>query len=213
MARKLKTFVTTSGFFELAVAAPSMKAAAELLGVKGNAFAQGFAHETNDAAIIASTMEKPGVVLRRAVGTKGEFGETSELPKLSALQDAMTKTRVAAPRRASAPAEKPKTATPKKGDTAASRKAAELYDIAEKRRQREEERAEAERARERKRRERATEKAEAALKEARSEHEERVTAIEKERDALDRRSRDEDERWGAAEQKLKAALRRAEDES
>jgi hypothetical protein len=212
MARKLKTFVTTGGFFELAVAAPSMKAAAELLGVKGNAFAQGFAHETDDAAIITSTMEKPGVVLRRAVGTKGKFSENAELPKLSSLQDAMTKKRVAEPRRTPSATNKPKAGKPKKEDTKASRKAAELYDLAERRRQREEERAEAERAKERERRERATEKAEAALKEARSEHHERIASIEKERDALDRRRRDEDERWEAAEQKLKAALRRAEDD-
>jgi colicin import membrane protein len=212
MARKLKTFVTIGGFFELAVAAPSMKAAAELLGVKGNAFSQGFAHETEDAAIIARTMEKPGVVLRRAVGTKAKFAENAELPKLSALQDAMKPKRADASRRASASPRKPKAEKPKKVDAKTSRKAAELYDLAEKRRQREEERAEAQRVKEREHHERATDKAKAALEEARSEHDERAAAIEKEREALERRSRDEDERWEAAERKLKAALRRAEDD-
>src|ERR1700742_4633012 len=81
MARKLKTFVTSLGFFELAVAAPSMKAALEAWGMKHNAFHQGFAKETEDSKIVAAVMAKPGVVLRRPVGTKGAFTENAELPK------------------------------------------------------------------------------------------------------------------------------------
>jgi hypothetical protein len=212
MARKLKTFVTTAGFFELAVAAPSMKAAADLLGVKANAFAQGFAHESDEATVVASTMEKPGVVLRRAVGTKGRFAESAELPKLSTLQDAMKNKRTTGPRRPPAAKEKPKTAKPNKTDTAAGRKAAELYDLAEKRREREERRAEAERAKARERRERATDKAQAALDDARSRHAARAADIENQREALSRKARLEEERWEEEEEKLKAALRRAEDE-
>ena len=70
MARKLKTFVTTSGFFELAVAAPTKKAATALLGIKESAFTQGFARQTEDAAAVEATLASPGQILRRAVGTR-----------------------------------------------------------------------------------------------------------------------------------------------
>ena len=81
MPRKLRTFITNIGFFELALAAPSMKAALEAWGMGHNAFQHGFAKQTEDPKIVAATMVHPGVVLRRAVGTKGEFTEHSELPK------------------------------------------------------------------------------------------------------------------------------------
>src|ERR1700733_3010446 len=81
MPRKLKTFITNIGFFELALAAPSMKAALEAWGMGHNAFQHGFAKQTDDPKIVAATMAQPGVVLRRAVGTKGAFSEHSELPK------------------------------------------------------------------------------------------------------------------------------------
>jgi colicin import membrane protein len=81
MARRLKTYQTSSGFFDLAVAAPSMKAAAEAWGSRTNVFKQGFAKETRDPATVAATMAKPGVVLRRPVGSNGPFTEHAELPK------------------------------------------------------------------------------------------------------------------------------------
>jgi colicin import membrane protein len=81
MPRKLKTFITNIGFFELALAAPSMKAALEAWGMGHNAFQHGFAKQTNDPKIVAATMANPGVVLRRAVGTTGAFAENPELPK------------------------------------------------------------------------------------------------------------------------------------
>ncbi|MET4035820.1 hypothetical protein ABIB94_007521 [Bradyrhizobium sp. JR7.2] len=46
MARKLKTFQTSLGFYDLAVAAPSMKAALEAWGADSNLFHQGVAKET-----------------------------------------------------------------------------------------------------------------------------------------------------------------------
>src|SRR6185437_5896345 len=80
MARKLKTFVTRLGFFDLAVAAPSMKAAMEAWGIKHNAFHRGDASESDDAAIVAATMAKPGTVLKRPVGTSEPFREDAALP-------------------------------------------------------------------------------------------------------------------------------------
>jgi glycine transporter len=81
MPRKLRTFTTTVGFFDLAIAAPSMKAALEAWGSNQNLFKRGFAKETDDPAIVAATMAHPGAVLRRAVGTDGEFSENADLPK------------------------------------------------------------------------------------------------------------------------------------
>jgi len=68
MARKLKAYQTSLGFFDLAIAAPSMKAALEAWGADSNLFHQGAAKESNDPDVIAATMAKPGVVLGRPVG-------------------------------------------------------------------------------------------------------------------------------------------------
>src|SRR5512146_1525576 len=80
MPRRLKTYQTSIGFFDLAIAAPSMKAAAEAWGSKTDIFNKGFAKQTDDPAIVAATMAKPGVVLRRPVGSNGPFSEDAELP-------------------------------------------------------------------------------------------------------------------------------------
>ena len=149
MARKLKTYQTSSGFFDLAVAAPSMKAAAEAWGSRTNVFKQGFAKETRDPAIVAATMAKPGVVLRRPVGSNGAFAEHAELPK-------------------DLPVEKvrPKQAKPQKErsfpkiDSKGSRSAALAFEREQKRREMERRRQEATREKERKRREQAIAKAE-----------------------------------------------------
>jgi hypothetical protein len=48
MARKLKAYQTSLGFFEQAIAAPSMKAALEAWGADSNLFHQGAAKESTD---------------------------------------------------------------------------------------------------------------------------------------------------------------------
>jgi len=68
MPRRLKTYQTSIGFFDLAIAAPSMKAAAEAWGSDTDVFKKGFAKETDDPKIVAATMAKPGVILKRPVG-------------------------------------------------------------------------------------------------------------------------------------------------
>jgi colicin import membrane protein len=45
MPRKLKTYLTSQGFYDLAVAAPSMKAALGAWGSNINLFHKGFAKE------------------------------------------------------------------------------------------------------------------------------------------------------------------------
>jgi colicin import membrane protein len=80
MARKLKTYQTSLGFFEQAIAAPSMKAALEAWGADSNLFHQGAAKESKDPVIVAATMAKPSVILRRPVGSDGPFTEDAALP-------------------------------------------------------------------------------------------------------------------------------------
>ena len=80
MIGKLKTFVTSLGFFDQAIAAPSMKAALEAWGADSNLFHQGAAKQTEDPDIVAATMAAPGVVLKRPVGSSGPFSEHADLP-------------------------------------------------------------------------------------------------------------------------------------
>src|SRR5829696_2256477 len=80
MARKLKTYQTSLGFFDQAIAAASMKAALEAWGADSNLFHQGAAKESHDPDVVAATMAKPGVVLRRPVGTDRPFSEHAALP-------------------------------------------------------------------------------------------------------------------------------------
>lgn len=202
MARALKTFRTTIGFFEVAVAAPSMKAALEIWGIKSNMFQQGFAQETRDPEIIRVTMAKPGVVLRRAVGSHGAFTENPDLPSAAALAKAMPPPPVAKPEAPKRKAESPKSDTE-------TRKAAQLYDLAQKRRERDEARAQAEFEKEQERRDRAVEKAKAALEAARDRHHERLADIEKQHEALNREAQAEEERWESEKAKLDAALEKA----
>ncbi len=57
-----------------------MKAALEAWGAGSNLFHQGLAKETDEPVVVAATMAKPGVVLKRAVGSRGRFSEHSDLP-------------------------------------------------------------------------------------------------------------------------------------
>jgi colicin import membrane protein len=203
MARKLKIYQTSIGFFDLAIAAPSMAAALRAWGSDTNLFQQGFAKETDDPAIVAATLAKPGVVLRRPVGSDGAFSEHAELPKELPVDKA--KERTAKPR---APT---KELPAQKVDDKAAREAALAFERERQRRESERRKEEAAREKERKRREQAIAKAEAALEEAKREHEAKVEEIERERAALERRSQAEDARWAKQKENLETALRRARD--
>src|ERR1700712_846825 len=65
----------------MAIAAPSMKAALEAWGADSNLFHQGVAKEADDPKVIAATMSKPGIILKRVVGSSGPFKEEAHLPK------------------------------------------------------------------------------------------------------------------------------------
>jgi hypothetical protein len=108
MARKLKTYQTSLGFFDLAIAAPSRKAALEAWGADSNLFHQGAAKQSDDPDVVAVTMAKPGVVLRRPVGSDGSFSEHAEFPSyLSEEGRAAKGTRKSASRRPKQPRSRP----------------------------------------------------------------------------------------------------------
>jgi hypothetical protein len=200
MARKLKTYQTSLGFFDLAIAAPSMKAALEAWGSQSNLFHQGVAKETEDPAVLAATMAKPGVVLRRPVGSGGRFTEHAALP----TDLAGAENRRPQPRRVKLK-KQPRTGT---SETAA-RRAAREYEQTERHRQRERRKAEAAEAKERQRRERAIAKAQTALDKAKRAHEATARTIEAESTALKIKAQAEDVRWEKQKAKLDAAVRRA----
>jgi hypothetical protein len=202
MARKLKTYQTSLGFFEQAIAAPSMKAALEAWGADSNLFHQGVAKESTDPDVIAAAMAKPGVVLKRPVGSDGPFGEHAELPK-NLGEDGQKKP-------AHKPAAKAKMSSAQP-DKAADRKAAQAYERERQRREREEAREEAARQKERARRQEAVDKAQAALDKAEGEHAKRLVALRSQIEALEKKVQAEETTWDEEAKRLKAAVRRARD--
>jgi hypothetical protein len=200
MARKLKTYQTSLGFFDMAIAAPSMKAALDAWGSNSNLFHQGVAKETDDAKVVTATMAKPGVVLRRPVGSSGPFAEHAALPTdlAGSGDDRPKRHRPTSKKRSSA-----------KTSEKAARRAALEYERTERQRQSGRRKEEAARAKEHQRRERAVAKAQTALDKAKREHDARSGAIEAKRAALEIRSQAEDARWEKQRAKLAAALRRA----
>jgi colicin import membrane protein len=146
MPRKLKTYQTSLGFFDLAIAAPSMKAALEAWGADSNLFHQGAAKESTDPDVVAATMSSPGVVLKRPVGSDGPFKENAELPTELASPDARSPGKVPAKSRQ-------KKHPPRKSDDKADRKAALAFERVQARRDSERRKEEAAREKDRERRE------------------------------------------------------------
>lgn len=208
MARKLKTYVTSIGFFELAVAAPSMKGALEAWGTERNLFHQGFAKETDDPAIVAATMAKPGIVLKRSVGSRGAFREHAELPKSLPADKPSPTTK---PR----PTIRPRVAkqgAPAKvlslAEARAAKQAAAAFEKERARRESENRKEEAARARQRAKIAAASAKVKAAMEVARQRHVKIIREIEATRDALDRRKAAEEVRWNKEQEKLEERLQR-----
>jgi hypothetical protein len=199
MAKKLKTYETSLGFFDLAIAVPSMKAALEAWGADSNLFHQGAAKESDDPDVVAATMAKPGVMLKRPVGSNGPFKEHAELP--TNLGDATT--------RPSKAGRKPKKTSSRPADKAAEQRAAVAYEREQKRRDRARAREEAARQKERERRQQAVDKAQSALDKAEREHADRTGAIQAEADAIEKRAQAENARWIKEKERLDTALQRA----
>jgi colicin import membrane protein len=76
-AEKAKTYQTSQGFYDLAIA---VKAALEASGASSNLFHQGFVKEADSDEVIAAMMEKPGLILQRPVGSNEPFSQHSGLP-------------------------------------------------------------------------------------------------------------------------------------
>jgi hypothetical protein len=201
MARKLKTYQTSIGFFDLAIAAPSMKAALEAWGSNSNLFHQGVATEVDDREVIAATMRKPGVILRRPVGSNGPFKELAHLPTHLPADGAKDRSVQARAKHQKQPSAKI--------DPKADRKAALAFEREQRRRKSEHRKEEAAQAKQRARREQATAKAQAALEAAKRDHDTKARAIETQRAAIEKRSRAEDARWEKKKAKLEIDLRRA----
>jgi hypothetical protein len=148
-------------------------------------------------------MKRPGVVLRRPVGSDVSFSEHAELPTDLGDGGRSTKTaRKAKSRKAKTPPSRP-------GDKTAERQAALAYEREQKNRERERAREEALREKGRERRQQAVDKAQTSLGKAEGEHAKRAGAIQAEVEALEKRSQAEDARWHKEKERLEAALRRA----
>ena len=199
MPRKLKTYQTSLGFYDLAIAAPSMKAALEAWGAGSNLFHQGVAKESSDPEVIAATMSKPGVVLRRPVGSDAPFSQHPDLP--TQLADDEPRHR---PKKTTA---RPPERMPPTGEAAS--KAIIAFEKEQRWRESLRRKEEAVRKKQRERRDYAIAKAQAALEKAGREHDERVAKIEAERDTLERKLQAENARWAKQKEKLERALGRA----
>ena len=201
MPRKLKVYQTSQGFYDLAIAAPSMKAALEAWGANNNLFHQGFAKEWNDNEVIAAAMARPGIVLRRPVGSDVAFREHADLPSAASLE---------APVRLGK--ERPAKARPAEAqevDEKADRHAAAAFEQERQRHERLRRKEEARAAKARALREAAGEKAETELEEAAREHDKRMAAIEHDLAAVQRRADAEQKRWEKLKERLETALRNA----
>ena len=173
-------------------------------GADSNLFHQGAAKESQDPDVIAATMAKPGVILRRPIGSNGSFAEHAELPTDLASAGPSKAARKSEGRKAKKIAARPV-------DKAAERKAALAFEREQKRRELERAREETARQNERERRQLAVDKAQAALDKAEGEHAKRVAAIQAEIEDLEKQSRAEDSRWEQERGRLEKALRRARD--
>jgi hypothetical protein len=210
MPRQLKTFITNLGSFEMAIAAPSMKAALEAWGLSHNAFQHGFAKQTDDPKIISATLHSPGVVLKRPVGTTGEFTERAQLPK----QILGGKPPKIEPRKRKAQPTRKRNAAPDKHRADRKDQAAILsFEQAKERRQhkraKEEERDTARQQKEQARIGRALAKADETFEKAHEHHKQALASIEKEREKLERRAELEKERWERERDKLRDAREKA----
>jgi colicin import membrane protein len=184
MPRKLKVYQTSQGFYDLAIAAPSMAAALRAWGANPDLFQQGFARQSEDEQVIAAAMAQPGVVLRRPVGSSKRFQEHAELPTVASLTEHLQRSKV--------PRERTNPPKPKEADEKTERKAASAFEKEERRRELERRKSEAAAAKVHARRNVAIEQARSTLEEAGREHAKRVFRLEKEREAVDRRAENEE---------------------
>jgi colicin import membrane protein len=171
----------------------------EAWGAGSNLFHQGVANESSDPEVVAATMSKPGVVLRRQVGSDAPFSEHPGLPTQLADDEPRH-----GPKKTAA---RPKQRVPPTDEVAS--KAIIAFEKEQRRRENQRRKEETARKKQRERRDRAIAEAKAALKKAGREHDDRVAKIKAERDAVERKSQAESARWAKQKDKLETDLRRA----
>lgn len=179
-----------------------MKAALEAWGADSNIFHQGAAKQSDDPDVIAATLAKPGVVLKRPVGSKAPFSEHPGLPTELGRGDK----RSGGTRKA---ARTPAKSAGRPADSAAERKAAAAYERDEKRRERDRAKPKTAAQRQRERRREAIDKTLAASDAGEGGHADRAAAIEAEREAIDKKLEAESARWDKERARLQAAVKRA----
>ena len=81
MAQVRKVYEAHLGFYDTVVAAFSQKAALAAWGSSTDLFRMGIARITDDPAKVKAALAKPGLVLRRPVGSDIAFSENPPLPK------------------------------------------------------------------------------------------------------------------------------------
>ena len=201
MAKKLKVYQTSIGFFDLAVAAPSMKAAAQAWGSDPDIFKRGFAKQAEDPKVVEAAIATPGLVLRRPVGSREKFTQKAALPRASDVGQRAPQNRVQRPH------------VSKKADTTSAEKAelnaAAALEKEKKRVALDRAKAEAERERAKRQRELIIAKANTIFERARSRHESTMNSIRQRREELDKEEADEDERWEREQQAHDASLTEA----
>jgi hypothetical protein len=75
MAARLKVFVTSDGLTDYIVATSSRPKALAAWGMRQDVFKEGAAHETDDPALVKAATARPGEVLRRPAGSRGELAK------------------------------------------------------------------------------------------------------------------------------------------
>jgi len=200
MVRKLQVYQTSQGFYDLLVAAPSMKAALEAWGAGSNLFQQGDARLSEDKRAISAALKKPGTVLRRPIGTDKAFAEQSGAPTVASLEARMPKAVASAPR------SKPSIEAI---DANAERKTVLKYEKDQARQKREREAADKAEAIAVRRRQVAVDEAQLAMTQAERQHSETIELIEQERASVERRADAEKRRWEIARKRLNEAMAKA----
>ncbi len=190
-----------------------MKAAAEAWGSDPYIFQRGFAEETDDPKVVKATMGKPGVVLRRPVGSDADYTEKAKLPKVP-VEDAAPAPR-SEPKSGKKPAEPSPDATEKAAAKEAKKQAQERQkkeadrERAEQQERREQAKQEARREKARQERERLTAAADAAFEKAKARHDQAIEDLSRRRKELEQSEADEKSRWEAEERRHKDALDRS----
>lgn len=193
MAR-LKVFTTQLGFYDVAIAAPSQKAALEAWGARQNLFDAGLASVAAHGQVVDAALSKPGVLFRRPLGSGKPYVEATDghadLPNIGKAHFANAKPRPKGP---------PKLTVVPKGPTPAER-AEEKRAAAEHVKAARESLKRAEEA-ERKAAQRA---AQEELKRAEAEHAATLRTIAREIEALKRREQEEKKAFAAKKRALLA---------